>query len=141
MSARLARVIRRILRGGDKAGLARVAAITCPGEVELDGRSERVLVAGSHTPAAGDLAPWVRVDDGTLVTCKNVRFLLPALFAPEAGKQWEQVLVASDVPSTKLGLAHRDSSGRYWVKVGVQYFSQEPDDFLTPRCPETHRRG
>ena len=141
MSARLARVIRRILRGGDKAGLARVSAIPRAGEVQLDGRAERVLVAGNHTPAVSELAPWVRVNDGTLVTCKNVRSLLPALFAPEAGKQWEQVLVASDVPSTKLGLAHRDSSGRYWVKVGVQYFSQEPDDFLTPRCPETHRRG
>jgi len=132
MSARLARVIRRILRGGDKAGLARVAAITRPGEVQLEERRERVLVAGSHTPAAGDLAPWVRVDQGTLVTCKNVRSLLPTLFAPAVGKQWEQVLVAADTPSTKLGVAHRDSSGRYWVKVGVQYFSQESDDFLTP---------
>ena len=141
MSARLARVIRRILRGGDKAGLARVTAIARPGEVGLGGRSERVLVAGNRTPAVGELAPWVRVDQGTLVTCKSVRALLPALFAPAVGKQWEQVVVAADTPSTKLGVAHRDSSGRYWVKVGVQYFSQESDDFLTPRCPETHRRG
>jgi len=59
MSARLARVIRRILHGGDNAGLARVAAITRPGEVELGERSERVLVAGNHTPAVGELAPWV----------------------------------------------------------------------------------
>jgi hypothetical protein len=132
MSARLARVIRRILRGGDKAGLARVTAITRPGQVQLDTRRERVLVAGNHMPAMGELAPWVRVDQGTLVTCRNVRALLPALFAPAVGKQWEQVLVAADTPSTKLGLAHRDSSGRYWVKVGVQYFSQESDDFLTP---------
>jgi hypothetical protein len=132
MTARLARVIRRILRGGDNAGLARVAAVTRPGEVALGGRSERVLVAGSRTLAVGELVPWVRVDDGTLVTCKNIRSLLPTLFAPAVGKQWEQVLVAADRPSTKLGVAHRDSSGRYWVKVGVQYFSQEPDDFLTP---------
>jgi hypothetical protein len=131
MSARLARVIRRILRGGDKAGLARVAAITRPSEVELDARSERVLVAGNHMPAVGELAPWARVDEGMLVTCRNMRSLLPSLFAPAVGKQWQQVLVAADVPSTKLGVAHRDSSGRYWVKVGVQYYSQEADDFLT----------
>ena len=132
MSARLARVIRRILAGQSKAGLARVSAVRSPGEVTLEGRHERVLVAGNRMPALGELAPWARVDQGMLVTCRNMRSLVPALFAPAVGKQWDEVLVAADRPSTKLGVAHRDSSGRYWVKVGVQYFSQEPDDFLTP---------
>jgi len=131
MSARLARVIRRILRNGDKAGLARVSAITRPGEVQLDGRHERVLVAGNRLPAVGELAPWVRVDDGTLVTCKNVRSLLPTLFAPAARKQWEQVLVVADAPNPTMWSAHRDSSGRYWVKVASRYYSQESDAFAT----------
>ncbi len=137
MSARLARVIRRILRGSDKAGLARVSAITRSGEVELGGRSERVLVAGNSMPAVGELAPWVRVDDSTLVTCKSVRSLFPALFMPAVGKQWEQVLVKPGFYAWDGELVHRDSSGRYWVKSHSFYFSQEKDKFTespwTPR--------
>jgi len=134
MSARLARVIRRILAGPDRAGLARVVSITRSGEVRLESRPERVLVAGNRTPALGELAPWARVDQGMLVTCRNMRSLLPTLFAPAAGKQWEQVQVNYNTGNLGVMLVHRDSSGRHWVKVRrftPAYYSQESDQFLT----------
>lgn len=136
MSARLASVIRRILRAPGGSGMARVVAYDRPGAVRLEGRPEPVLVAGNAVPAVGELVPWLRVDEGTLVTSRNIPApLIAPASSPAIEKQWEQARVNFDTENLGVMLAHRDSSGRWWVKARrftPAYYSQENDDFLTP---------
>jgi len=135
VSARLAKVIRRILAGPEETGLGRVMALAGPGEVRLEGRRERALVAGTCSPAVGEMIPWARVDEGLLVVSKHIPLRPQALFAFAVGKRWEQVRVNYSSANLGVMLAHRDSSGRHWVKVRrftPAYYSQESDEFLTP---------
>ncbi len=69
---RLARVVRDILRNERTMGMGRVASIVRPGEITLEGRVERVLVAGNITPMVGSSIPWVKTRDGRLIACYNV---------------------------------------------------------------------
>jgi hypothetical protein len=59
-------------------GMGRVASIVRPGEIRLDGRVERVLVAGNVMPAVGAMTPWVQVDRNLLVASHNVPVGRPA---------------------------------------------------------------
>ena len=135
MSSRFARAVRTTIGEDDRSGVARVTALEGRGRVRLEGRGEDVLVAGNAIPEVGDLAPWLRVDRGTLVVGQHVPMLAPMPMVDiVTAKTWEEVLV--NTASTNLGviLCHRDSSGRWWVKIRrftPAYYAQESDDFLT----------
>ncbi len=58
-------------------GMGRVASIVRPGEITIEGRAERVLVAGNLTPAVGALIPWVKTHDGRLIACYNMPMPCP----------------------------------------------------------------
>jgi hypothetical protein len=133
--SRLPRVISRILATHRTSGWGVVSRVL-PGEVRLQDRPERVLVAGNMTPRLGERVLWLRVDGATLVTAKHVPVRPPLVLRADAsGKLWQQVLVSAASTNFGVMLAHRDSSGRHWVKVRRStpaYYSQECDDFLTP---------
>lgn len=136
MSARFARAIRRIVAEDDRSGVAEVVGIEGRQRVRLEGRGEDVLVAGNAIPEVGDLAAWLRVDEGTLVVGQYVPMLAPApvgAMVPTA-KIWEEVLVNTESSNLGVMFCHRDSSGRWWVKVRrftPAYYAQESEDFLT----------
>jgi hypothetical protein len=70
--SRLRQVVKEILRSERTMGRGRVASVVRPGEITLENRAERVLVAGNVMPAAGTLIPWVQVDKNLLVASFNV---------------------------------------------------------------------
>ena len=80
----LARAIREITAPEPTMGAAAVAALMRPGEIRLEGRDERVLVAGNAMPEVGSMTPWVMVSAGLLVAVCNVPQMAPApLVVPE----------------------------------------------------------
>jgi len=134
--SRLGTIVAKILAARRTMGSGLVSQIVRPGEVRLEGRQERVLVAGNVSPSVGERVAWLRLDRETLVTAKNLRSRMPVVLrADVAGKVWQQVLVNTNSANLGVMLAHRDSSGRHWVKVRrftPAYYSQETDEFLTP---------
>lgn len=136
MSTRFARAVRTILGEDDRSGVARVTALEGRGRVHLEGRDEDVLVAGNAIPEVGERAPWLRVDRGTLVVGRHVPMLppMPMEAIVPVAKVWEEVLVNAASSNLGVMLCHRDSSGRWWVKIRrftPAYYAQESDDFLT----------
>jgi len=135
MRAQLFPVIDRILAPAPTVGIGRVSAVVGVGEVRLEGRDERVLIAGSATPEVAERVPWIVGEGGVLVASYN---LVPRLPIPPievvTAKAWEEVLVNTDGGNLGVMLCHRDSSGRWWVKVRrftPAYYAQGSDDFLT----------
>lgn len=75
---RLARVVRDILRAERTMGMGKVSEVVRPGEIRLEGRAERVLVAGNVRPAVATIIPWLQVDRNLLVASYNVPIGGPA---------------------------------------------------------------
>lgn len=119
-SHRFARIVRKIVTEDGRSGLARVLGTNGLGKVLLDGRDENVLVVGNAIPETGELAPWIRVDEGTLVTCKSLPVVAPKLFAP-SGREWEQILI-TDLATygynvDKVFHIWEDGYGHWWASV------------------------
>jgi hypothetical protein len=71
-------VIRRMLAAHRTMGMGRVEAVVRPGEVRLENRPERVVVAGNVTPAIGTEIPWVAANTDLLVATYNLPMGMPA---------------------------------------------------------------
>jgi hypothetical protein len=98
-------------------GMGTVSRIVRPGEVTLEGRPERVLIAGNRYPSVGELVPWIVLGVGLLVA--------PCYAAPRAPQppprpsQWYFESPSSVpwftppiIPAT--GQAQADSTGAIW---------------------------
>ncbi len=131
--SRLAQAVNKILRSDRTMGMGRVASVVRPGEIRLENRSERVVVAGNVTPAVGAEIPWVIVNPGLLVASYSLPAGMPA--PQHVGREWEQVLIGPG----RAELALRDSSGRYWAALrgmsgtrALSVYDQEAAAFLSP---------
>lgn len=119
--SRFSTTIQRILTANRTCGWGKVSQVVRPGEVRLEGRQERVLVAGNASPAIGERVPWLWLDRGTLVTARHIRPRLPWVAPASVGRSWQQTLIADYsgagwVPQ-QVHTLWQDDYGRWWATV------------------------
>jgi len=146
--SRLSSIVQSILAAHRTCGWNRVARVPTPGEVRLENRQERVLVAGNAAPAVGERVPWLRLDRGTLVTARNVRprapLVLPSGKAlPTWTGAWARVITSSfdnGQYDNASPCCAADSNGHAWSAVcesvgdvfRLHFYRGDRDSLLSP---------
>jgi hypothetical protein len=97
-------------------GMGTVSRIVRPGEVTLEGRPERVLIAGNRYPSVGELVPWIVLGVGLLVAPCYAAPISPRI--PPGRAQW----IGTSAPILQgdfsaIGNVAEDSAGNVWVSV------------------------
>ena len=146
--SRLSSIVQRILAAHRTCGWGKVAQAPRPGEVRLENRRERVLVAGNTTPAVGERVPWLRLDRGTLVTARSIRprppLVLPSGKAlPTWTGAWARVITSSfdnGQYDNASPCCAADSKGHAWTAVcesvgdvfRLHFYRGDKDNLLAP---------
>ncbi len=118
---RFAKIVGKITEPGEKCGMAKVTTTGSGSRiVTLEGRTEAVLVVGNVVPEVGELVAWVRLDDGTLITAKNLQAYFPFI-AGGVFRKWEEILI-KDYTGISTGSTSnqpyglwQDSWGNWWT--------------------------
>ena len=121
--SRLGTIVRRMLAADRTMGSGLVSQIVRSGEVRLEGRQERVLVAGCSMPQVGEWIPWITVESGLLVATHNLPQPMPAPVIagePQFAGRWAHVVGQLLDPlwywQQRPGVGE-DSQGNAWVNL------------------------
>ena len=121
--SRLGRAVQDILRSERTMGSGRVESVVRAGEIKLEGRSERVLVAGNMMPRIGAIIPWVLVSAGLLVASHNVPMTYPAPVSAAAELRFvgrEAIIIDALLtgdPYWQRPYCGEDSAGAGWITL------------------------